>query len=99
MNLPDRDEIVRWMMAAPPTVLLMVCVGLSGWVWALDAQMADHAAMVAVATEQADATQRSQVSLDRRLARLEAKMDVMMELLVDMRATVRRIDKDQEKTK
>lgn len=99
MNLPDRDEIVRWLIAAPPAVLLFVCLGLTGWVWALETEVSDQAAVVAVAAAQVDAVQRSQLMLDRRLARLEAKMDVMMEMLVDMRATMRRIDKDQENTK
>lgn len=89
-HLPERDAVLGWLLAAPPIVLLSLMVGLASWVWSLDAEISNYNAMAAVAAEKARDAQVSLIALDARLERLDAKTDVMMELLVEMRAAMKR---------
>lgn len=97
LHLPDRDAVFSWFIAAPPAVLLSLMIGLASWVWALDSEISNYNAMAAVAAEKARDAQTSLVVLDGRLERLDAKTDVMMELLIELRAAMRRIDKEKTK--
>jgi hypothetical protein len=94
--IPGKDAIWSWLITAPPSVVLSICLTVTSataiWTWSVASEVRDQRATVAVAAEQAHAASTSQ-------HRVEAKLDHLIEAVADLRATLaRRYDHSKGKT-
>lgn len=91
------DELKAWLKAAPLPVVLLICLTTTGamgsWVWAVAGEVREQKAAVAVAAEQGKAAVRASQNVENRLARVEDKLDRLMEIVAGLAA--RRADDDE----
>lgn len=91
MTIPTiPDDLKAWLKAAPLPVVLLICLATTGamgsWVWAVAAEVDEQKAKVAVAAAEGRAAVRAAQNVENRLARVEDKLDRLMEIVAGLAA-------------
>lgn len=87
-TIPGAEKLSRWLVKAPaPTIAMIVLTAfaaIGGALWTLAAEISNGKADIATAVERATGAQAATSSIDRRLGRVEAKLDRVMDKLDDI---------------
>lgn len=85
-----KDLVWKWVVSAPPAVVLSICLtvtgGLGGWVWVIAGEQADQKAAVAVAVEKSRGAVEKALEVQDAQTRVESKIDRLLEAVARIEA-------------